>query len=45
MFWGDHAVLATVDTQPINYTAIVSQGLKVTVRLHFEVIIRYGIES
>ena len=34
MFWGDHAVLDTVDTQLINYTAIVSQGLKVTVRTH-----------
>ncbi|KAL9066446.1 MAG: hypothetical protein Q9161_007585, partial [Pseudevernia consocians] len=34
MFWGDHTVLDTVDTQLINYTAIVSQGLKVTVRTH-----------
>ena len=43
MFYGDDAVLDAVDTQLINYTAIVSQGLGVTVRIHLGGLLGLGL--
>ena len=43
MFYGDDTVLGNVETELITYTAIVSQGLQVTVKNHLRGLLGMGL--